>query len=96
MINIAAFGLDHPMSAVCIPYPNISDDGLDYDALMMSDDDSLIGGGAGGEGATAAEPTDAEMERLLLDNLSSGSELEIDGSDQEEEKGPPRKKRKNK
>ena len=92
MINIAAFGLDHPMSAVCIPYPNISDDGLDYDALMMSDNDSLIGG----EGVTAAEPTDAEMERLLLDNLSSGSELEIDGSDQEEEKGPPRKKRKNK
>ena len=61
----------------------------------MSDDDSLIGAGVGGgeEGATAAEPTDAEMERLLLDNLSSGSEL---SDSEEEEKGPPRKKRKNK
>ena len=69
----------------------LSDDGLDYGALM-SDDDSLIGAGVGGE-ATAAEPTDAEMERLLLDNLSSGSEL---SESEEEEKGPPRKKRKNK
>ena len=56
---------------------------LDYGALM-SDDDSLVG--SGNEGA--AEPTDAQMERLLLNNLSSGSELD------EEEKGPPRKKRK--
>ena len=67
------------------------DDGLDYSALM-SNDDSLIRAGVG-EGATAAEPTDAEMERLLLDNLSSGSEF---GDSEEEEKGPPRKKRKNK
>ena len=54
----------------------------------MSDDDSLVGAG-GSEGDT--EPTNAEMERLLLDNLSSGSELD----ESEEEKGPPRKKRKN-
>ena len=54
----------------------------------MSDDDSLIGAGCA-EGATA-EPTDAEMERLLLDNLSSGSDLD----QSEEEKGPPKKKRK--
>ena len=67
------------------------DDGLDYGALM-SDDDSLIGAGVGG-GATAAEPTDAEVERLLLDNLSSGSEF---SDSEEEEKGPPRKKRKKK
>ena len=60
----------------------------------MSDDDSLIGGGGGGGEGAIAEPTDAEMERLLLDNLSSGSELD-DGSEGEE-KGPPRKKRKNK
>ena len=60
----------------------------------MSDDDSLVGAGVGGgEGATAAEPTDPEMEQLLLDNLSSGSEL---SDSEEEEKGPPRKKRKNK
>ena len=36
----------------------LSDDGLDYSALM-SDDDLLIGAGVGGE-ATAAEPTDAD------------------------------------
>ena len=52
----------------------------------MSDEDSLVGTGRAGE------PTEAEMERLLLDNLSSGSDLE----GEEEEKGPPRKKRKNK
>lgn len=82
------------MSLSCGPSTlkkNIPDDDLDYGALM-SDDDSLIGAGGGGEGATA-EPTDAEMERLLLDNLSSGSELD---ESEEEEKGPPRKKRKNK
>ena len=49
----------------------------------MSDEDSLVGGGA-------AEPTDAQMERLLLDNLSSDSDLD----EGEEEKAPPRKKRK--
>ena len=54
----------------------------------MSDDDSLIGEG---DNDGAAEPTDAEMEQLLFDNLSSGSEL----NETEEEKGPPRKKRKN-
>ena len=55
----------------------------DLDMAFVSDEESLVGG----EGA---EPTEADMERLLLDNLSSESEQD----EGEEERGPPRKRKK--
>ena len=58
----------------------------DLDMAFVSDEESLVGEGDG----VRAEPTEADMERLLLDNLSSESE----GSEGEEEEGPPMKKRK--
>lgn len=52
---------------------------------MDSDEDSLVGNNKG-------EATEAEMERLLLQNMSSCGEES--GSDSETEK-PPKKKKKN-
>lgn len=63
---------------------------LDISALKgVEDDDSLLGVEDSG---TITEPTDPEMERLLLDNLSSDSDMD----EAEEIRGPPRKKRRSK
>ena len=63
---------------------------LDISALTGDeDDDSLLGME---DIEKVAEPTDAEMERLLLDNLSSDSDMD----ETEERRGPPRKKRRSK
>ena len=63
-----------------------TDFGSDFDGGMDSDEDSLVGGGGEGKG----EATEAEMEQLLLRNMSSCEE----GSESDyKAEGPPKKKK---